>query len=204
MPIKKGMNTQIASRLAYVGMKPSQTKEGRDSDAWFTPKKYIDAARSALGSTIDLDPFSDPAANEVVQASRIFTIDDDALSRSWKPAGNQQEQTVWMNPPYGKPCPAAVGKFLHEYEAGHFTRGIVLTNNATETRWFQALLTKASAICLTHHRIAFYNVDGKAISSNTRGQTFFYFGTKPSSFRNEFSKFGFVTLIGNRTTSKIT
>jgi hypothetical protein len=198
------MDTQIASRLAYVGSKPSPTQEGRDSDAWFTPKKYVDAARSALGGTIDLDPFSDPAANKVVQASRIFTIDDDALSRSWEAVGNQREQTVWMNPPYGKPCPAAVGKFLHEYEAGHFSSGIVLTNNATETRWFQALLAKASAICLTHHRIAFYNVDGKAISGNTRGQTFFYFGKDDSSFQVVFSEFGFVTPIRNQITLETT
>jgi len=196
------MDTQIASRLAYVGTKPSQTKEGRDSDAWFTPKKYVDAARSALGRTIDLDPFSDPAANKVVQASRIFTINDDALNRSWASIGSQQGQTVWMNPPYGKKCPAAVEKFLCEYAAGHFSRGIVLTNNATETRWFQALLSKSSAICLTHHRIAFYNVDGKAISGNTRGQTFFYFGKDASSFQMAFSEFGFVTPIRNQTTSE--
>jgi len=197
------MDIQIASKLAYVGSKPSQTKEGRDSDAWFTPRKYIDSARSALGGNIDLDPFSDAAANKVVQASRIFTISDDALSRSWASIGNQQEQTIWMNPPYGKLCRAAVDKFLKEYEAGNFSSGIVLTNNATETKWFQALLTVASAICLTHHRIAFYNVDGKAISSNTRGQTFFYFGTKPSSFHEVFSEFGFVTRIGKQTTSEI-
>lgn len=189
------MDTTTASNLAYVGSKPTSPKEGRDSDAWFTPAKYIEAARAALGGHIDLDPFSDPAANLVVQASRIFTINDSALTQTWAPMNGTPAQTVWMNAPYGKTCREAVDKFLLEYSEGNFTNAIVLMNNATETKWFQALLNKASAMCLTSHRIAFYNIDGKAISSNTRGQAFLYFGDDPVAFGREFAQFGFVATL---------
>ena len=47
------------NNLAYTGSKPG-TK--RDSNAWFTPAKYIDSVRAVLG-TIELDPFSSIEAN---------------------------------------------------------------------------------------------------------------------------------------------
>jgi len=187
------MVTTSTSNLAYVGRKPTDSSEKRNSDAWFTPSKYVDAARTALGGTIDLDPFSDPEANKVVQARRFLTVIDDALTMTWVDSSGRGEQTCWMNPPYsGKMCRDAVAKLLAEYEAGHISEAVILTNNATEVRWFQALLKKADALCLTNHRIGFWNTDGKAISNNTRGQAFFYLGTHRERFAKEFTQFGVV------------
>ncbi len=185
------MESKSASQLAYVGSKPTNETRTGDRDAWFTPAKYLEAARTTFGGHIDLDPFSDAVANRLVQAGRIFTLENSALTQDWD-SPETKKPTVWMNPPYGKACKDAVAKFLNEFLAGHFTEGIVLTNNATETKWFQMLLGKASAICLTDHRIGFYNIDGKRVSNNTRGQCFFYFGDGREAFRNAFSGFGSV------------
>lgn len=169
------------SRLGYVGKRPGS----RDSDSWFTPPRYLEGVRSVLGR-IDLDPFSSAIANQTVKAKHYYTEADNAFDKSWL-AGS-----VFMNPPYGKLCRSAVEKFTDEFQRGHFKTGIVLVNNATETRFFQLLLETASAVCFTNHRISFYNADGKRISGNTRGQAFFYFGQKRNLFRKTFTQFGSV------------
>lgn len=177
------MNPEIAdaNKLGYVGKRPG----GRDSDSWFTPPQYLDAVRAVLGR-IDLDPFSSEAANLTVGAKHYFTEADNAFTKSWLAT------SVFMNPPYsGQLVRAAVEKFVEEFSLGHFKTGILLVNNATETRFFQLLLGSAKGVCFTNHRISFYNADGKRISSPTRGSAFFYFGPGTLSFCREFTKFGF-------------
>jgi ParB family chromosome partitioning protein len=165
--------------LAYVGKIPG----ARDSDSWFTPSRYIEKVRKVLG-VIELDPFSSREANGIVKAERFFDHNDSALNNEW------DAKKVFMNPPYsGKGIKAAVARFL-EMGAKYRFEAIVLVNNATETKWFQSLLTRADAVCFTDHRIAFYNKDGKTCAGNTRGQAFLYFGRKPSAFTKQFKSEG--------------
>jgi len=166
------------SQLGYVG-----SLNTVDRNEWYTPLKYIKAARQVLGD-IDFDPFSDERANEVVQAN-VYRGKNDP--RKWL-----EVHTVWMNPPYGRGLiESAIEEFCVELYAQQF-EAIVLVNNATETRWFQQLLDKMDAVCLTHHRIAFTSEDDKAVSGNTRGQAFFYFGVDSALFYHEFRKFGMI------------
>lgn len=170
-----------SNKLGYVGSKPGE----RDSNSWFTPSQYIEAVRETLNGEIELDPFSSSSANKVVKAKKYYTEREDAFSQNW------QAKTLFMNPPYsGKLCAGAVNKFLDEYKNGSFSSGIFLVNNSTETKWFQRALREASAVCLTDHRISFWNEDGKAMSGNTRGQAFFYFGKDIKQFAATFNKFG--------------
>jgi len=190
-------STADPKKLGYVG---SVTRSTRDSDAWFTPEKYVAAARVALGGAISLDPFSSAEANKVVKADRFFTESDNAFKREWFPQAREASagrRTVWMNPPYGAGLVSdAMNLFLNEFAAGTFDAGIILVNNATETKWFQRALSSASGLALTDHRISFWNSDGKAVSGNTRGQAFFYFGTERDGFVEVFSAFGFSTPLG--------
>lgn len=173
-------------KLGYVGSTPGS----RDSNAWFTPSKYIESVRVGLGGEITLDPFSSKEANQVVKAKKFYTEEDDAFIQSW------ETNTVFMNPPYsGKLCSEAVSKFIDEYEKKSFSSGIFLVNNATETKWFQRAFGAASAVCFTNHRISFWNADGKAMSGNTRGQAFFYFGKDTKKFMEEFKQHGSVVKI---------
>lgn len=184
------LNEADVSKLAYVGSQPT----ARDSNAWFTPGPYLDAARQALGGIIDLDPFSSADANELVNAATYFDEHDDGFLQDWGASVNS-DGTVWMNPPYSaRLVQSAVHKFIDEFERGSFGEGIILANNATETRWAQRAVGAASAVCFTDHRISFWNADGKAQSGNTRGQMFLYFGGHPLRFVEAFAGFGVVIL----------
>jgi phage N-6-adenine-methyltransferase len=177
---------QDTNKLAYVGVKPGAVSR----NDWYTPEEYITAARYVMGS-IGLDPFSSAKANETVQASRYFTADDDALTRSWK----GRTRNVWMNPPYsGGLAGKAVDKFLEELEAGHIRKAVVLMNASTDTRWFHKMARKATAMCLTLGRISFETYDGKSVSGNTKGQVFFFYGDEKSTrkFCQRFSEFGII------------
>lgn len=178
------MSKADKSQLSYVG----GDRQGRDSDSWYTPAKYLESARKVLGG-VELDPFSSEIANKTVKASRYFTIDDDALLQDW---ATSVERSVWMNPPFGPTMSQAVDKFVLEFEIGSFDAGIVLCNNATDTKWFAKLASRASAFCFTNHRIHFENFDGKALSTNTRGQVFNYFGSDVEKFKQEFEQYGLV------------
>lgn len=184
------MRTTIADRrrLGYVGRQPGPAE--RCSDSWYTPERYLSAARTVLGGRIDLDPYTSVIANERVKARLIYTEERTCPpGREWPKVAS-----VYMNPPYsGVAVLTAVERLIEAYEAERFKEAIVLTNNSTETRFFQRLLGAATAVCFTDHRISFENFDGKRVSGNTRGQAFFYLGkTGEALFREQFGAFGFV------------
>lgn len=185
-------NEADVSQMAYVGSLPGTIRG--DADDWHTPSVFTDAARKVMGS-IDLDPFSSVEANNEIDATKIFTLADDALGRSW---AAPDTKTVWMNPPYSKGLSGkAVEKFLEEYDYGSFKEGIVLMNSSTDTYWFHRMANVCSAMCFTKGRIAFIGTGGKKSSGNTKGQVFFYFGGKSKRFAKEFADFGLVLGTGN-------
>lgn len=178
-------NKAVAKNLGYVGAPVTKLKAGRDSDSWYTPSNYIESARTTMGS-IDLDPFSSALANEVVKSTKYHTEGDSSLVVDW--VGNN----VWMNPPYGPLCSAAIDKFIEQFTTGNFKQGIILVNNSTDTKWFKRLSEHAAAWCFTDHRIGFNAPDGKSLGGNTRGQIFIYFGNNILKFKQEFTKHGLV------------
>lgn len=148
----------------------------------FTPAIYVEAARVAMGK-IDLDPASNPQAQKTVKADVFYTKSDNGLEKSW--TGN-----VFLNPPYSHPDIALfVDKLLHHFTNGDVFQAILLTNDNTDTAWFQSSARKASAVCFVSKRINFLKNNGET-SSPTNGQSFFYFGKRVKEFCREFSPFG--------------
>lgn len=152
------------------------------NNEWYTPDEFIVAAREVMGR-IDLDPASNPIANEHVQAAVYYSIEDDGLTKQWT-------GKVWMNPPYeSKLIIQFAEKLCSEYTAGNVQEAIVLVNNATETKWFQGIAHRARAICFPQSRIRFW-YPGKTEAAPLQGQAFLYLGSDPVAFVNIFSKFG--------------
>lgn len=159
-------------RTAYTG-----------ENEWYTPLKYVEAAREVMRG-IDLDPATSEYAQRRIKAHKYFTLKDDGLSRDW--AGN-----VWLNPPYSKDL---ISKFIDKAikELLNIDQLIILTHNSSDTSWFHALInTTFPILCFTRGRIAFESIKGK-FASPTQGSTFFYFGDSKERFRKVFSQFGFI------------
>jgi len=159
--------------------KPVQSNNSGNND-WHSPSDIIEAARDTMGS-IDTDPASSEIANKTVKAAVYYTEQTNGLDKTW--GGN-----VWMNPPYNQPL---IEQFTEKFvnELPNIKAGIVIVNNATETKWFTNLSAKASAICLVAGRVKFLEPMGSK-GNPLQGQVILYFGTDVKKFNDNFSSFG--------------
>lgn len=175
-------NDDIVSRSAVLrkieeSKKPHVVNNSGDNE-WYTPSKYIEAARTVMGS-IDLDPASNDFANQTVKATTYYTAETNGLDKEWR--GN-----IWMNPPYSRDL---LPQFIEKLLKSDFQKAVVLVNNATDTEWFQMLVSEASAIVFTTGRIKFVKRNGES-GMPLQGQAFVYFGKNGEKFINVFSEFG--------------
>jgi DNA N-6-adenine-methyltransferase (Dam) len=146
---------------------------------WYTPKKYIELARTCMGS-IDLDPASCDKAQKTVKAGTFYTLETDGLCQPW--FGN-----VFLNPPYSKHLITRIIDKLFE-ELPHINQVIVLTDARTDTPWFRRLRENLTT-CFTHGRIYFIDEGGEPGTPKI-GSAFFYFGHNPKRFAKLFSEAG--------------
>ncbi len=154
-----------------------------DGDEWFTPAEYIEAARIVMGG-IDLDPACNDVAAAIVAAGVHYNKEDNGLSQPWF-------GRVWLNPPYSMPLiKDFVMTAIDEYESGRVTEAVILTNNSSDTAWFQSLLALYPA-CFTRGRIQFWR-PGQTTFAARQGQVFFYLGEKQDLFAEVFGQFGLV------------
>lgn len=167
------------------------------SNEWYTPSRYIEAAREVMGG-IDLDPASCELANQTVKATRFYTAQDNGLAQEWY--GN-----VWLNPPFGTTKtpfdgPAWQGtstarlfirKLLEEYEQGKIDQAVLLAKADPKQNWFHLLW--AHLICFAYDNVYFNRPDGPA-QRNQFGVCFVYLGHNKQKFIEVFEQFGAVAL----------
>jgi ParB family chromosome partitioning protein len=162
-----------AYRHCHVG-------ENSGVSEWFTPAPILAAARRVLGR-IDCDPAT--AAHNPTGATRFFTADDDGLSKPWS-------GKLWLNPPYSKELIGQfVSKLVRHFRAGDVTAAITLTNNASETSWFDELAEVASVLCHLGERVKFLDEEGNP-GSPLQGQSCHYLGPDPDAFQAAFRPLG--------------
>lgn len=162
------------------------------NNEWYTPHKYIEAARQVMGH-IDLDPASCEEANKVVKADHIYTAETNGLAHDWY-------GRVWLNPPYSDPAgnPGRTGslkgsvkpfvmKLIHEYELCHITEAILLVTSDTDAKWFVPLWQ--FPICFADHKVMFHR-PGLSNEGQFFGTSFVYLGPNSSRFEEFFLPFG--------------
>jgi len=121
------------------------------TDVWLTPKPVIDT----LGP-FDLDPFAASEPRPWPTAKRHITKEQDGLKQYW----GGSEIFVWCNPPYGPEAGACIGKL-----ADH-GNGIALVFARTETKWFQAIIPRATSLFFPRGRLTFCRADGTVPKGN--------------------------------------
>lgn len=155
------------------------------TNEWYTQLRYIKAAKDVMGS-IELDPASCAAANQIVQAARYYTKEQDGLSQDWS------SRSLWLNPPYGKVrgrsvCGMFIARLIQEYQTGRVEQAILLTMADTSTQWFQWL--RDYPVCFAHHKVHFYTTNptqANPTASHRHGTIFVYFGRHEDRFLQVF------------------
>lgn len=166
---------------------PEELTTSKDNE-WYTPGRYVDAARMVMGG-IDLDPASCEKANRVVRAAKYYTKEDNGLQQPWY-------GRVWMNAPYGRTTlqgqimslqKAFAEKLLREYLSGRINQAVMLSLGNPNSTWFQPFFDYP--VCNFRGTLHFKRPDG---STGTFGfpLAFVYLGPHEDRFIDTFSKFG--------------
>ena len=157
---------------------PPYRSQTTADEQWYTPSACIYAVRRAMGSII-LDPASCDAAQRVVQAERYYTAETDGLAQDWRAA------TLFINPPFTKQTvDAFAAKLGQAIDDGAVEQAVWLSNNATDTRWFYDLASRADALYLPLGRVKFWQI-AKGVTSHSsgmQGQVLLYFGPHAARF----------------------
>ena len=158
---------------------------------WNTPPYILMPSTEVLGG-IDLDPASSDAQQALspVKAVRYFTIKDSGLDRLWR-------GRVFCNPPYARGwIDLFVAKMVQSYQSSEMSAGILLTNSATETKWWQMAAGTCEALCFVRGRVRFLKVENGKLttgsSSPSHPHTLFYFGPDTAKFAHVFRPLGLV------------
>ena len=171
---------EYLARLAFLSV---HVGANSGENEWYTPPKYIAAAREVMGG-IDLDPASSVKANSIVQADQFYTKADDGLAQEWS-------GRVWLNPPYENTLISRFAdKVVDEYKRDRIEAACVLVNNASDTAWFLTLAKVANARCDFTKRITYLNADLKPENTPLQGQSLLYFGGDGKKFVAVFRSMG--------------
>jgi phage N-6-adenine-methyltransferase len=125
------------------------TNGGTNRDDRPTPQATFDTLHKEFGFTLDAAASS---ANK--KCERYFDAKTNGLAQSW--AG----ETVWLNPPYGKPLPTWFAKAKLEAKTNGATV-VMLVPASTDTGWWHDAMKGAAEVRFIQGRLSFGNSTGK-------------------------------------------
>lgn len=184
---------------------PMQALTSAEHVNWYTPPKYIEMARTVMGS-ISLDPASCAVAQSWINAKQYYGLDNalNGLQEGWY-------SNVWCNPPFDNTA-LWLQWFYKQIAMSTINQAILLVNSNHGYKWYEQLW-RTFPVCCVEKRIEFitdYNpveiMYGTAtpyyINTYTlqtkgqakRGQTFAYYGDNVAAFYNIFKTIGRVII----------
>lgn len=163
----------------------------KSSNERYTPPNWINFVQQVFDRPIELDPASCEEANKIVQAQRLFTLEDDALDQDWS------ADTLFLNPPYSMP---EIEQFSIKLlsQVPNIREFIFLVNSCTETSWFQAVANQCNLLLFPSSRINFWSpgTDPHNIKGgNEYRQTLMYRGPNAHRFKQLGQKIGLVVSV---------
>lgn len=167
---------------------------GKHSE-WYTPARYIESARNAMGS-IEFDPYSCDKANETVKADIYGTRNEPIPTRQWR------ANTMFVNPMYSD-FPGQANSILFDvlmaWKEGRVISSIVLVNQSMLYQSAAQSIMRAGSICLCNHRIKFFDGTTNKIQDRPPQANAFLFlpdQTRPDetalAFTRNFNQYGAV------------
>lgn len=159
------------------------------SDEWYTEEHIIGAVREVVGQ-IDLDPASCTEANKIVKANRIYTIEDDGLSKPWI------AETLWLNPPRGMEDRVSVqsiwvNRLIAHYRRKEVKEAMFIIRAVIGYHWFNKVWDICSNVCFLEERPSYYR--GYVGVSGGQDQitgAIFYLGLNVKKFQEKFRSLG--------------
>lgn len=109
---------------------------------WYTPPEVFEA----LAISFDLDPAAPAGGVPWVPAERSLSQADDGLTQPWS-------GRVWLNPPYGHDTADWLDRLARHGD------GLALVFARTDTRWYQEIVRRATALCFVAGRLSFVRPD---------------------------------------------
>lgn len=181
-PKEEGIRAAISQEM--------QVLLSHESTEWYTPAKYIEAAREVMGG-IDLDPATAMIPQEWIKATVFYTIKDNGLEQPWL-------GRTWLNPPYSKTGNMSnqeiwAAKLITEYQAGRVNEALLLVKASIGYDWFDRLFY-TYPVCLLRGLISFIKPDGQINGPAKLGSAIFYFGPNLARFEQVFERHGRVLL----------
>lgn len=166
------------------------------TDRWFTPMHIIKKIHNVLGN-IDLDPASEPVAQERIRAKKYLT--EAGESSKWL----ESPGTVYCNPPGGKRgARSLTGLFWQQFmatrDSGLLTHGIFMCFSIEALQSTQRLPCMSIGefpLCIPKKRIAFDYPDMTTSHSPSHSNAIVYIpGTinKAGLFAQEFRELGVI------------
>jgi len=118
------------------------------SDLWATPQGLFDKLNTEFQFTLDVC-----ALPENAKCDRFFSPDIDGLSMSWNTNHGCHNESVWMNPPYGREIKKWMKKAYETSARG--VRVVALIPNRSNAPWWHEYVMKAREIRFVKHKVSF-------------------------------------------------
>ena len=113
------------------------------TNEWFTPDHVFNQLNDRFNFTLD-----SAATAKNTKCEKFYAEHDDGLSKCWS------NETVWLNPPYGRQIKNCVKKAKNEAQKGATV--VMLIPARTETSyWHEYIFPHASEILFVDGRIKF-------------------------------------------------
>lgn len=117
------------------------------TDNWGTPQSLFDKLNAEFGFVLDVC-----ALPENAKCERYFTPDQDGLTQPW-PAPRAYNQSIWMNPPYGRGIDKWVEKAYRTSLSGN--RVVALLPARTNVPWWHDYCMNAREIRFIRKKVPF-------------------------------------------------